>query len=145
MPIDIDRLMTLQSAHELFCQPRTVLLVDDDRAVLDALADIIRDEGYRVDTASNGEAALAYLATTSPQLIYLDLMMPGMNGWQVVEQIRQRFPARGTPIVLLSAVNRLAEEAERLAIKHFLRKPFHLVDVTRMTHQLCAPIVTDLS
>ena len=137
MTIDVERLMTLQSAHELFCQPRTILVVDDDAAVLDAIADVIRDEGYRVDTANNGTSALKYLDSHSPQLIYLDLMMPGMNGWQVVEEIRKRYPQSAIPIVLLSAVNRLSEEAERLHIKHFLRKPFHLVDVTRLADQLC--------
>ena len=137
--IAIEGPLTLQSAHEMFCQPRTVLIVDDDAAVLDAVSEIIRDEGYRVDTAINGDKALAYLATNTPQLIYLDLMMPGTNGWQVVEEVRKRDPNFPTPIVLLSAVNRLAEEAARLRIKHFLRKPLHVDDITRMARQICPP------
>ena len=145
MATEVDDRDSIRSAHELFCQPRTVLVVDDDPAVLEAIADVIRDEGYRVDTAPNGRRALDYLMTHSPQLIYLDLMMPGLSGWQVVEEIRRRFPARATPIVLLSAVQKLREEAERLSIKHFLKKPFHLVDVTRLTRQICAPLVTDIS
>src|SRR5260370_1318648 len=114
-----------------------VLVVEDDPDILSSLAEVIREEGCEVATAANGYQALAEVSRQQPDLIFLDLMMPLMNGWKFIEALRARLPAGRPPIVLLSAANNLAKQAELLGVRRFLQKPFDLADVARLVHQLC--------
>jgi CBS domain-containing protein len=116
---------------------QTVLVVEDDAAILSSLADVIRDDGYVVDTAANGNQALARLEACAPDLIFLDLMMPQLDGWGFLARLRALATARQVPIVLISALPNLAKEAERLGIPRFLQKPFELESVMRITHECC--------
>jgi CheY-like chemotaxis protein len=114
-----------------------VLIVEDDPDILSSLAEVIRDEGFDVETAANGYQALSRLESQMPDLIFLDLMMPLMDGWKFMEVVRQRFPDMHAPVVLLSAVHGLGDEARRLGVTAFLPKPFDLADVAAMAHDLC--------
>jgi two-component system, NtrC family, nitrogen regulation response regulator NtrX len=114
-----------------------VLIVEDDPDILSSLAEVIREEGFDVETAANGYQALARLESNPPGLIFLDLMMPLMDGWKFMELARQRFPSLAVPIVLLSAVHSLPAEAARLGVTAYLTKPFDLEDVARLAHDLC--------
>lgn len=114
-----------------------VLVVEDDADILSSLAEVIRDEGFDVVSAANGFQALGELEESQVDLILLDLMMPIMDGWKFLEEMRQRFPELRVPVVLLSAVHGLPEEAKRLGVSRFLRKPFDLDDVARVAHELC--------
>jgi CheY-like chemotaxis protein len=113
-----------------------ILIVEDDPDILSSLAEAIREEGFEVETAANGYQALTRMESQMPQLIFLDLMMPLMDGWKFMEVARQRFGDQIPPVVLLSAVHHLADEAERLGVKAFLPKPFDLEDVARVAHEL---------
>jgi DNA-binding response OmpR family regulator len=112
-----------------------ILIVEDDPDILSSLAEALREEDFDVDTAANGYQALARIESTMPDLIFLDLMMPMMDGWKFLEVAHRRFPAMRTPVVLLSAVHNLREEAHRLGVMAFLRKPFDLEEVSRLAHQ----------
>jgi CheY-like chemotaxis protein len=114
-----------------------VLIVEDDPDILSSLAEVIREEGFLVETAANGYQALARLEAKMPDLIFLDLMMPLMDGWKFMETLRQRFPEMHARVVLLSAVHGLADEARRLGVRAFLPKPFDLAEVASMAHSLC--------
>ena len=114
-----------------------ILIVEDDPDILSSLAEVIREEGYDVETAANGYQALARLEAGMPDLIFLDLMMPLMDGWKFMETARLRFPEMVARVVLLSAVHSLSDEALKLGVCEFLTKPFDLEDVTRVTHRLC--------
>jgi CheY-like chemotaxis protein len=117
--------------------PANVLIVEDDPDILSSLAEVLREEQFEVDTAANGYQALSRLEAQMPDLILLDLMMPLMDGWKFLEVARQRFPAMRAPVVLLSAVHGLSDEAQRLGVSAFLAKPFDLEDVARISHELC--------
>ena len=79
----------------------TVLVVDDDLDIRATLAQVLREEGFRVCTASNGLEALEKVADERPDLVLLDLMMPVLNGWEVLETLKR---CRGDlPIVVVSA------------------------------------------
>jgi CheY-like chemotaxis protein len=114
-----------------------ILIVEDDPDILSSLAEVIRDEGYRVQTAANGFQALAVLERSRPNLIFLDLMMPVMDGWRFMEEIRTRLPSLDVPIVLISAMHNLTDEARRLGVRHFLAKPYDLEDVVRIAREYC--------
>lgn len=80
-----------------------ILAVDDVADNLFLLQTILEAEGYQVDTASDGEIALAKVKTTLPDLILLDVMMPRMNGYEVTQHIRQSDDLPFIPIILLTA------------------------------------------
>jgi len=81
----------------------TVLVVDDDADLREALADVLQESGYDVLTAEHGKAALAVLEGTLPDVILLDLMMPVMDGPTFAVERKKNPRAAGIPVVLFSA------------------------------------------
>jgi two-component system alkaline phosphatase synthesis response regulator PhoP len=82
---------------------RTVLVVDDEPDVLLLCRVNLEFEGYRVVEASDGEAALAYLADEVPDVVLLDVMMPKLDGWAVLERIKADPRTAAVPVVMLTA------------------------------------------
>jgi CheY-like chemotaxis protein len=102
----------------------SILIVEDDDGVRDTLAAILRDEGYAVETASNGEAALQQVAARPlPTLILLDLMMPRMDGIHFRARQLADPELREVPVVVISARPDVARQAAALHADDFLRKP----------------------
>jgi two-component system response regulator ResD len=104
--------------------PIRVLVVDDDANVADVVAAYLRQAGMEVDRASDGVTALAVAARTRPDLVVLDLMLPGLSGLEVCARVRERRP--DLPVVMLTA---LGEESDRIAgleqgADDYLVKPF---------------------
>lgn len=101
-----------------------VLIVDDDPGVREAMADLLDDAGYRTVTAADGEQALKLLARTpSPCLIVLDLVMPGMNGWDLWSSLRDDPELADIPVLVVTAA------PETIPGVRVLRKP---IDVDRL-------------
>jgi CheY-like chemotaxis protein len=105
---------------------RTVLVVDDDPACADALADTLSDVGYQVWTAASGREALQTLATARPSVIILDLLMPGMTGEEFLEHRAADPPLAEIPVIVLSATTPLRIGDGRTPI---LRKPIDPVQL----------------
>lgn len=104
-----------------------ILVVDDEIAIVDLLADMLSDEGYEVAKAHDGRSALAMLrAGLRPQVIITDLMMPNLDGIGLYHAVRNEFPQQRIGIVLMSAGKR-ARIDDPAAI--FLPKPFSVVDL----------------
>jgi two-component system response regulator CpxR len=82
----------------------TVLVVDDDAAIRETVNDVLTDEGYNVVLAENGEEALEQLKRRNPAVVLLDLMMPVMSGWEVLEALDEREDLAHIPIVVVSAM-----------------------------------------
>jgi CheY-like chemotaxis protein len=104
-----------------------ILVVDDDRDVRETVAAVLDGEGYRVRCAENGAQALAMLHGTKPSAIILDLMMPVMNGWELLQIVRDDRDLRGIPIVVLSAM-RAPFEMPHLAKPVSLEELIHTLD-----------------
>ena len=103
-----------------------VLVVDDDAEVRRTLALALRDEGYEVLTAGDGQVALGVIAGRRPDLILLDVMMPRMNGWQFADAYRAQ-PGRHAPIIVMSAVRGAVDRAAReIGAVDVLEKPIDL-------------------
>jgi CheY-like chemotaxis protein len=84
----------------------SVLVVDDDQAIREVIAEVLRDEGYEVVCAENGVQALDELRKDHPpNLVLLDLMMPVMSGWEVLEQLQSDDHLAQIPVVVVSAMN----------------------------------------
>jgi CheY-like chemotaxis protein len=120
------------------CQ-RTILVVDDDASIREALADLLGDEGYRVTTATNGAEALSLLRPPDelrPCVILLDLMMPVMNGQEFYLE-QQRDPALAAiPIVVISADGNVALKASAFG-GEYLAKPVRLETVLGVLGRIC--------
>lgn len=80
-----------------------ILVVDDEFTVVDTLVDLLEWEGYRVMAASNGTAGLALMEGEKPDLVLVDFMMPGMNGIEMLDQMRGDQRLRSVPAVLMTA------------------------------------------
>lgn len=101
-----------------------VLLVDDERAITDNLAPFLSRAGFAVTVAADGEAALLQVAKISPALIILDVMMPRLDGREVVRRLRSA--DNWTPVILLTHVGEAGERAMALeeGADDYLNKPF---------------------
>ena len=103
----------------------TVLIVDDEernRRLLDVL---LRTDGYQTLSASNGNEALALASSARPDMILLDLMMPGMDGFEVMRALRSNPSTSAIPIVIVSALDDVAAHRRLLAsgADEFINKP----------------------
>ena len=103
-----------------------ILVVDDDQTIRETVAEALQLDGFHVETARNGAEALAVVRARCPSGIVLDLMMPIMDGWQFLERCRDGELCTGIPVVVMSAYNKLPEEAARLGVKGCIAKPFDL-------------------
>jgi DNA-binding response OmpR family regulator len=104
---------------------RTVLVVDDEDAIAEAVRARLESEGYRVIVASDGPRALELHAEHSPDLVVLDLMLPGMDGLDVCAQMQR---AHWTPVLMLTARTEEADKIAGLAVgaDDYMTKPFSL-------------------
>jgi len=97
-----------------------VLLVDDERCLLETLYALLVDEGFEVSTAYNGREAVERLPEFAPDVVVSDVMMPVMDGQQLLQQLRQEPTTRAIPVILMTAGKAPAGDAVTV-----LRKPFH--------------------
>jgi len=103
-----------------------VLVVDDEPMVRETLGQVLSDEGYVVDLAVDGESALERVHDARPDAILLDLMMPGMNGRQFLQALRDE-PAYGSvPVLIMTAVHGLEVNLATLGASEVVEKPFNV-------------------
>ena len=81
---------------------KTILIVEDEAALLYSLQAKLKVEGFNIVAAKDGEAALALLGIIKPDLIVLDLLLPGIDGWAVLKQIKQNQATKDLPVVIMS-------------------------------------------
>jgi len=113
-----------------------ILVVDDDQDLLRIIARTLELEGYSVSTATDGQAALALMEERNPNLILLDIMMPEIDGFQVLELLREH---NNTPVIMLSARREpiLVQKALVLGADDYIKKPVRpIVLVARIRAKL---------
>jgi putative two-component system response regulator len=105
-------------------EKQTILVVDDVPENIDILKGILQSR-YKIKVALNGEKALAIVAASPPDLILLDIMMPGMDGYEVCRRIKNETATRNIPIIFVTAKNEKTDEVEGLELGavDYLRKP----------------------
>lgn len=108
----------------------SILVIEDDRDIREALVDCLTEEGYRVSSASNGSEGLMRLRSVdATNLIILDLMMPVMNGQEFRKQQLADQNLAKIPVILLTADMMAQTRAEEMQTEAFLRKPIDLEDL----------------
>lgn len=111
---------------------KRLLVVDDDPGLLLAVSETLRAEGYDVRTARRGAEAMIIVAQTLPDLIISDIRMPGMDGYQLVKNLRSNARTRLLPIVFLTAKDETADRVAgfRTGVDAYLTKPFEPEELT---------------
>jgi DNA-binding response OmpR family regulator len=103
-----------------------VLVVDDEPMVRETLGQVLSDEGYVVDLAIDGETALDRVHAARPDAILLDLMMPGMNGRQFLQALREDPAYANVPVLIMTAVHGLEVNLATLGASEVVEKPFNV-------------------
>ncbi|MBI5524279.1 MAG: sigma-54-dependent Fis family transcriptional regulator [Desulfarculus sp.] len=106
--------------------PSHILIVDDEKSICQSLKGILGDEGYEVSTVLDGAAALAAVEEDAPDLVLLDIWMPGLDGLEVLERLKTRHPA--LPVIMISGHGNVetAVKATRLGAFDFIEKPLDM-------------------
>lgn len=113
-----------------------VLVVEDDPNVRRDVADVLVEEGYEVEQAADGFAALERARARRPDVVLLDLYLPLMDGWALRTALRA-LDANHEPVVIVMTTDRYArEEAKQLGAQGCLPKPFDLDDLLRLLAQV---------
>jgi chemosensory pili system protein ChpA (sensor histidine kinase/response regulator) len=115
-----------------------ILVVDDDDALREIYADSLAGSGFDVRSARDGAAALKILEDGfQPCLVFLDLRMPRMDGWELARRIRADERWRGLRIVVVAAHFRIDREAAEIGASAWLQKPFDLTRLEHHARRLC--------
>ena len=116
-------------------------MVDDDKAVRSLLGGLLSAEGYTIDEAANGPAALDQVSRVPPDLVLLDVMMPQTDGWEMLRKIQEQYGAGAIPVVMFSGKvdERGADQAAERGAQGFIGKPFNPNELIAQTKQLLPP------
>jgi CheY-like chemotaxis protein len=107
---------------------KRILVVDDDEPIRNLEAHVFEDAGYEVELASDGHIALAKIAARRPDLVTLDLMMPGLDGWGVIEKLR--LVSDAPPIVVVSGrTDDVPPGVLDRCVAGYVTKPFHVMEL----------------
>jgi len=123
-PIDRDRLVHILGKHSGVTPPGSVLIVEDDPSTREMLRRMVEKEGWAAVEAENGRAALERIADVTPDVILLDLMMPVMDGFDFVLELRKVESWRTIPIVVVTAKDITDDDRRRLTgnVERILQK-----------------------
>ena len=104
-------------------QSQRILVVDDDEFILDIVSEVLINAGFEVKTFVEGQSVITFLADNSADLLILDIRLPGLNGYQVLREIRK---LRGIPVIMLTGVTEpeAVVTSLELGAVDFVRKPF---------------------
>jgi len=128
--------------------PAKVLIVDDEANIVISLEFLMQQAGYEVAIARNGEEALEQIENFRPDLILLDVMLPGVNGFDILQRVRQHASLHELPVIMLTAKGREVEVTKGLALgaNAYITKPFstrNLLDEVRRQLDACRQMDAD--
>ena len=117
-----------------------VLLVDDETNIAEAIRFLLTREGWHVDVHNNGHDAVAKISECAPDLVILDLMLPGKSGLEIIKALRQQATFADLPVLMLTARGAIKdrEMAERAGVTRFMTKPFTNSEVLTAVRDLRA-------
>lgn len=107
---------------------KKILIIEDDAEIVEIMQIVLEGEGYQVFAVSDGEKAVAAERKINPDLVLLDLWVPGVKGEKIAEKIKSR--RSDLPIIVVSAQDGLPQTAKKIKADGFLPKPFDLKNLT---------------
>ena len=120
---------------------KRVLLIEDEPNIIEAISFILSRDGWTVHTHADGLTAVARVRATPPDLIILDVMLPGRSGYDILRDLRAD-PATATlPVMMLTARGQAKDRdlAERLGVTQFMTKPFSNAEVLASVRRMVTP------
>lgn len=117
---------------------KTVLLIEDEPNIIEAISFILSRDGWRVATHSNGVDAVTAVGARKPDLVILDVMLPGRSGYDILRDLRAAEDTADLPVLMLTARGQTKdrEMAETLGASRFMAKPFSNADVLEAVRDL---------
>lgn len=115
-----------------------ILVVDDDPSHRELLCDLLEQMGYRTFQADNGQAALDLMEDEMPLAVLLDLRMPVLSGWGLLDALKKLPRARGLPVIIISGYG-YEWEAELVGASGYISKPVDLAKVRTTVQQIVGP------
>ena len=118
-----------------------VLLVDDDKQILNSLRVYLELENYEVFTASNGQEALEKVTGNKPEILVLDIMMPEMDGFEVLETIKKNEELSSIPVIMLTAKGQPVDvlKGYKMGASSYMTKPFNLNELVENIELILNP------
>lgn len=115
-----------------------VLLIEDEANIAEAIRFILSRDGIEVSVLGDGAQALAAVAQARPDLVILDLMLPGMSGFEILHALRAAPETAGLPVLMLTAKGQVREReaAERAGVSAFMSKPFANAEMRAVVRRL---------
>jgi DNA-binding response OmpR family regulator len=105
---------------------RTVLIIEDEKLIIVSTQMVLEAAGFRVESATNGEEGIAKARSRAPDLILLDIMMPGIDGWETLTRLKRDQATAGIPVVIFTAREhaRGHQKSSEMGAADYFRKPF---------------------
>lgn len=121
---------------------RHVLLIEDEPNIIEAIRFLLSRDGWRVDTHADGTDAVQVIQRLSPDLVVLDVMLPGKSGMDILSDLRQIPELRALPVLMLTARGQMRDRdmAERAGVSRFMTKPFSNAEVLDAVRDLVAEV-----
>ena len=115
-----------------------VLLVEDELNIIEAIRFLLSREGWTVDMHNNGTDAAQVIRELNPDLVVLDVMLPGKSGFEILEELRANTETADLPVLMLTArgQSRDREMAEKAGVSRFMTKPFSNAEVLTAVRDL---------
>lgn len=117
---------------------KTIFIIDDEYSIVESLTDLLIDEGYRVASAANGREALTAITAHPPDLVLTDLMMPAMDGQQLIAALRGSPALQQIPVIVMSAASAPRGLGDWTGVPVF-RKPFEIDALLAAISRLLQP------
>lgn len=117
---------------------KNVLVIEDEPNIIEAISFILSRDGWSVATHSNGHDAVGVVQAAMPDLVILDVMLPGKTGYDILRELRSEDATQGLPVLMLTAKGQVKdrEMAERAGASRFMTKPFSNAEVLDAVREL---------
>jgi DNA-binding response OmpR family regulator len=105
---------------------RTILIIEDEKLIIVSTQMVLEAVGYRVESAMNGEEGIRKAKEVHPDLILLDIMMPGIDGWETLTRLKRDADTQGVPVIIFTAREhaRGHQKSNEMGAAGYFRKPF---------------------
>lgn len=114
---------------------KKILVCDDDEGILDIVRVILESKNYQVKTISSGKSIEKRISEYSPDLILLDLWIPGMDGKEITRILKRQSKTKNIPIIIISALNETEKISKEIGADSFLSKPFDINDLINVVEK----------
>lgn len=119
---------------------RTVLIIEDEKLIIVSTQMVLEAAGFRVESATNGEDGIAKAKSQAPDLILLDIMMPGIDGWETLTRLKRDSATSGIPVVIFTARehSRGHQKSAEMGAADYFRKPFEPDELIELVEKHCS-------